>query len=225
VHYPNIYPIHDHALTIEFSNLISEQAHQQVMQLKYAIQKNPFDGFIESVPAYSSIAIYFNQHTSAEDVKKYIHTYLSSNNEYPEQGAGRKIELPVCYDPSFALDLSEVMQATGLDHESIIRLHTEHEFKVFMIGFLPGFAYMGTLPKELEVARKKTPSAKIPAGSVAIAGKQTGVYPSSSPGGWNVIGRTPIRMFNPDQPPYSYLQAGDSVRFKPISISEYQSLQ
>lgn len=205
--------------------MISEEAHQQVMQLKRAIEKNPFNGFIESVPAYSSLAIYFSPEVSSADVKTFIQAYETSKEKITVSGTYRQIEIPVCYDLTFAIDLPDVMHATGLDHESIIRLHTATEFNVFMIGFLPGFAYMGTLPNELVVARKKTPSAKIPPGSVAIAGKQTGIYPSSSPGGWNVIGRTPIKMFDPENPPYSYLQAGDRVRFKSIPLSEYQAPQ
>lgn len=221
--YPRIYPIHDHALTIEFSTLISEEVHRKVMQMKRVIEKNSFDGLVELVPAYTSLTVYFRPPASQIEVHAILQEQASNLEESDEEEVHRKIEIPVCYDPSLAVDLEIVMQSTGLDHDSIVRLHTENEFKVYMIGFMPGFAYMGTLPSALEIGRKKTPSLNIPSGSVAIAGKQTGIYPSTSPGGWNVIGRTPVRMFDPEQPPYSYLQAGDRVRFKAISLPDYES--
>jgi len=224
VHYPRIYPIHDYALTIEFSNLINEASHQQVMQLKREMEDNPFSGYVESVPAYSSLTVYFTAPATAERVMQEMQSRMKSSNTSAVHTASRKIEIPVCYDSSFAIDLEAVMESTGLDHEAIVQMHTANEFNVYMIGFLPGFAYMGTLPAALETARKKTPSTKIPPGSVAIAGKQTGIYPAASPGGWNVIGRTPVRMFDPERPPYSYLQAGDRVQFNPISLSAYESL-
>jgi len=108
--------------------------------------------------------------------------------------------------------------------EDIVALHTSIEYRVYMIGFIPGFPYMGTLPTALEVPRKQTPSMKIPAGSVAIAGKQTGIYPAEVPGGWQVIGRTPLKMFDPSTTPCSFLNAGDIVQFKPITPRNVQSI-
>ena len=215
-----IYSIHDQAITFEFAEIISEEINIHVISLKNAIEKNPFNGFLECVPAYTSLTVYFNKEVNKNEVINIIKTHniqLSTiNNQKPTD---IKI-IPVCYE--MGEDLPSVAAQLNIDQEDIINAHSNHAYRVYMIGFTPGFPYMGPLPTVLEIERKKSPSLNIQPGSVAIAGKQTGIYPSNSPGGWHVIGRTPINMFDKNRTPTCFLQAGDMVQFKPITKKEFE---
>ena len=214
-----IYSIHDQAITFEFAEIISEEINIHIISLKDAIEKNPFNGFLECVPAYSSLTVYFNNIHKDEviEIVSEINSTLSTQNRQPKS---KIIPIPVCYE--MGEDLSSVASQLNSSEKDIILLHSEQTYRVFMIGFTPGFPYMGTLPKLLEMERKKTPSLNIQPGSVAIAGKQTGIYPTNSPGGWHVIGRTPINMFDKKRTPACFLQAGDMVQFKPITKKEFE---
>ena len=220
---PRIYNIHDQAITIEFSQEISEATNMRVIALQHAIESSPFKGLIECVPAYGSLTVYFSASVSASEVRLLLSDLSAqvSNTVHGSSLFGKKICIPVCYDPSLGMDLPWVSSHLNLSLEEIISLHTSFSYRVFMIGFIPGFPYMGTLPSALEVPRKQTPSLKIPMGSVAIAGKQTGIYPAEVPGGWQVIGRTPLKMFDPFASPCSFLNAGDIVQFKPITLEAF----
>ena len=218
---PRIYEIHDQALTIEFSTIISEESNLKVMQLHVFLNGHPFKGFIESVPSYSSLTIYFNEEISSQEVKVYVIDVLEKNISSffssAENTSSTKHIIPVCYDLSFGLDLVDVAEEKNLSIDEIITLHTSQTFRVYMIGFVPGFAYMGTLPSNLETKRKNIPRLEVPKGSVAIAGLQTGIYPATIPGGWNILGRTPINLFDKTKEPCSFLQAGDLVQFQSIT--------
>jgi len=220
---PRIYNIHDQAITIEFAQEISESTNMRVIALQHAIESNPFKGLIECVPAYGSLTVYFSANVSSSEVRLLL-SDLSAQVSDTVHGSslfGKKICIPVCYDPSLGVDLPWVSSHLNLSLEEIISLHTSFSYRVYMIGFIPGFPYMGTLPEQLEVPRKQTPSLKIPMGSVAIAGKQTGIYPAEVPGGWQVIGRTPLKMFDPFSSPCSFLNAGDLVQFNPITLDAF----
>ena len=193
----------------------------QVIAVQHAIESNPIKGFIEAVPAYGSLTVYFNDQVSAAVVRSWLSDLSAEVSNTSIATEGKKISIPVCYDPSLGTDLDWVAAHLNLSIEDIINLHSSISYRVYMIGFIPGFPYMGTLPTALEVPRKQTPSMKIPAGSVAIAGKQTGIYPAEVPGGWQVIGRTPLRMFDPSSTPCSFLNAGDIVQFKPITLEAF----
>lgn len=223
---PRIYEIHDQALTIEFSTIISEESHLKVMQLHVFLNGHPFKGFIESVPAYSSLTIYFNEEISSQEIKVYVIDVLEKNissfSSSAENTSSTKHIIPVCYDLSFGLDLGDVAKEKNLSIDEIITLHTRQTFRVYMIGFVPGFAYMGTLPSTLETKRKNIPRLEVPKGSVAIAGLQTGIYPSTIPGGWNILGRTPINLFDKTKEPCSFLQAGDLVQFQSITKEAFE---
>lgn len=218
---PRIYNIHDQAITIEFAAEINEATNMQVIALQHAIESSPFIGFIECVPAYGSLTVYFNEHVSAAGVRSLLSDLSAQASDTSFATEGKQISIPVCYDPSLGTDLPWVSSHLNLSLEEIISLHTSVVYRVYMIGFIPGFPYMGTLPEQLEVPRKQTPSLKIPMGSVAIAGKQTGIYPAEVPGGWQVIGRTPLRMFDASTSPCSFLNAGDIVQFKPITLETF----
>lgn len=217
---PRIYEIHDQALTIEFSTIISEESHLKVMQLHAFLNGHPFKGFIESVPSYSSLTIYFNEEISSQEVKVYVIDVLEKNISSlssAKNTSSTKHIIPVCYDPTYGLDLVNVAEEKKLSVDEIIAMHTSQTFRVYMIGFVPGFAYMGTLPSNLETKRKNIPRLEVPKGSVAIAGLQTGIYPAAIPGGWNILGRTPINLFDKTKEPCSFLQAGDLVQFQSIT--------
>ena len=223
---PHIYEIHDQALTIEFSTIISEESHLKVMQWHALLNQHPFKGFIESVPAYSSLTIYYDEEISSQEVKLFVSDLLENNSS--SFGSTRtaissnKHIIPVCYDPSYGLDIVAVAEEKHLSIDEIIALHTIQTFHVYMIGFVPGFAYMGTLPSILETKRKNIPRLEVPKGSVGIAGLQTGIYPSTIPGGWNILGRTPINLFDETKEPCSFLQAGDLVQFQSITKEAFE---
>ena len=226
---PKLYAIHDQALTIELSTSISEEINLLILQLHALLNTYPFDGFIESVPAYSSLTVYFTEHTTLSAVETILlQRYTecvessSSRNNILHADSTRHI-IPVCYDLEFGLDLEEVASSCNLTIQEVINLHTSISFRVYMIGFVPGFAYMGTLPAALETKRKNNPRLTVPEGSVAIAGLQTGIYPATIPGGWNILGKTPVNMFDKKSEPCSMLRAGDCVQFKAISKKEFET--
>ena len=224
---PRIYAIHDRALTIEFSTSISEEINLLVLQLHASLETNPFDGFIESVPAYSSLTVYFKEDVSITKVETtllehYTQCIASSSTNIANAIQSAKHIIPVCYDIEFGLDLEEVATTCKLSIQEVIAIHTSIEFRVYMIGFVPGFAYMGTLPVALETKRKNNPRLAVPEGSVAIAGLQTCIYPATIPGGWNILGKTPVKMFDKTKEPCSFLQVGDTVQFKSITKKEFE---
>ena len=228
---PRIYSIHDRAITIEFSQTIDEHINMQVIAWQQEIESNPFPGFIECVPAYSSLTIYFGADCNVDDLKNQLQkkiTITENKNHFNTSSKNQDeqtIEIPVCYDSQFGYDLPLLSSALKLSIEKIIQIHSEHIYRVYMIGFIPGFPYMGVLPQQLETSRKQNPSLKIPAGSIGIAGKQTGIYPTEIPGGWQIIGRTPLTIFNKLNEPACLLKAGDNVRFSPISKKEFDQFQ
>jgi inhibitor of KinA len=242
---PRIYAIHDQALTIEFADSISESIHARVIALQKKLEADPIPGLIEIVPSYSSLTVYFdpgpipvlNKNTTvkawllqhAEKTGHAVDLSLDSSNDsnngnHPKKDHGpiekqgnSIVEIPVCYDATLGFDLHWVARQLGMLPEEVVRLHASASYRVYMIGFIPGFAYMGTLPEALEVPRKKTPVSSVPAGSVALAGRQTGIYPAAIAGGWQVIGRTPLKLFDKKRNPVCLLKAGDLVRFTSIS--------
>jgi len=232
--FPRIYAIHDQAVTIELGNEIDETINLDVINLKNDIETNAFDGFIECVPAYCSLTIYFDEKTTSNTVVDEIKNRQQALKSESSSLASNKTDditlritntiiIPVCYDVEFGTDLVWLSDYLKLSIHEIIALHTKEIFRVYMIGFIPGFAYMGTLPEQLESPRKATPASSIPIGSVAIAGKQTGIYPAEVPGGWQIIGRTPKVLFDKNRNPSSLLKAGNRVQFKSINKQEFES--
>ena len=200
----NIISLSESALLIQFGNEINMHLHEQVMLAKEILEGNPFDGFIETVPAYNSLAVYFNpfkiirgRTSIADTVKKEIELRLTVNHDRPKSSHTQcLITIPVCYDESFGIDLITLSEKLQLSTEELIQLHCSKTYKVYMTGFTPGFPYMGTLDERLFTNRKTSPRTKVEKGAVAIAGNQTGIYPLNSPGGWNIIGRTPMQLFD-----------------------------
>ena len=220
---PEILPYGDGALLVRFKQEIDIGIHRQVMQLAERIEQARLPGFRYLIPAYCTLTVAFNPDVAPfETWQEIIGTQLRKKTTAIEPKTHTNTHtIPVCYDLPFAVDMPEVEAITGLPAQEIVEIHTHTAFRVFMLGFLPGFAYMGSVPDALYCPRKATPRKKVPVGSVGIAGKQTGIYPSEAPGGWRIIGRTPMSVFDPGRDQPFLFQPGDTVRFKAIPASEW----
>ena len=222
---PKVAPLGDQAMLVSYPSTINSNTHQQVLALQSAIERQQVTGITFLQPAYCSLTIGFDPNLVGYAQLKQIVRKLCDKTVDPKAVKGRLISIPVCYEEPYALDLKEISNQTGLKKKEIIDLHTSNQYQVFMLGFLPGFPYLGVLPEILHLPRKKTPRLKIPEGSVGIAGLQTGIYPASSPGGWNILGNTPLPIFDASTEDPFLLRAGDLVRFKAIGIEEYQRIK
>lgn len=226
-----IYYLSEQAVTIAFEPEISETQLRQITAFNKLINQNPFPGFRCTVPAYHTISVFYDpvkairSSLQGADCFKKVSWWLQKLKFEPENmqvNEANTITIPVCYGKDFGPDLEELAKLHRLTTEEVISLHSAAVYKVYMIGFVPGFAYLGGLSALLDTPRKAIPRQKITAGSVGIAGKQTGVYPMETPGGWQIIGRTPLKLFDADRSQPALLKAGDSVIFKPISADEFQ---
>lgn len=225
-------PLSESAILLSFGNTIDLATHEIMIKTKIKIETNPFIGFIETVPAYNSLAVYYNPleiKKEAESISDYViiqlkHILENKSASVKPNLLATVIEIPVCYDDEYGIDLQELSQQLKLKKEEIIQLHHSQTYKVFMIGFTPGFPYMGILNEQLFTKRKQQPRTSLPPGSVAIAGNQTGIYPLSTPGGWNIIGRTALKLFDKENNNPFLLNAGDTVKFSPVSGKEFKEL-
>ena len=226
-----IFPLGDSALTIDFGNTIDIEINNYVLGLFHHFKGGNNTGIIDIVPAYSSLTFYYNvgiirqitsNKTAFETVKQVIEQELYEVLE-PETKQLRKIRIPVCYSSTFGPDLPFIASEKNIASEQIIQLHTSRLYTVYMIGFLPGFPYMGEVDDAIVIPRKKQPRTKVPQGAVGIAGKQTGIYPLESPGGWQIIGRTPLKLFDNGKVHPVLLEPGDSVQFYPITEDEFEN--
>jgi inhibitor of KinA len=227
-----IFPLGDTALTIDFGNHIDVEINKKVIALFHHLQQYPVPGIIEAVPAYSTITIHYDVYavyakiSTGETVFAYVEKQLQKIIEKPVQNKTaheRLVKIPVCYDHEFATDLNYLAAVKNISMEEVIQIHSSKEYKVFMLGFLPGFSYMGEVDEKIAIARKHQP-VNVSAGSVGIAGKQTGIYPFASPGGWQIIGRTPVKLFDATKEEPALFRAGDTVQFYPISKNEFEKI-
>lgn len=219
-----IAPASDSSLFIGLGNEISIDAHRQVISLFHAIQ-NIQDARIRNLhPAYASLLIDFDPFRLTHEELESIVAPLLSSPLLPCPEPAPVLEIPVCYDGDFAPDLTSVAHHTSLSGEQVVALHSGGDYFVYFLGFSPGFAYLGGVPRELHVPRLASPRKRVSAGSVGLAGGQTGIYPHDSPGGWQLIGRTPLRMFVPSAELPSRLQLGDRVHFRRITRDEFDRL-
>ncbi|MEA3569511.1 5-oxoprolinase subunit PxpB [Paenibacillus phoenicis] len=236
--FPVITPLGDSALIVTFGDSIQKSTHVKVRKLAEHLEHHPFPWMIETVPAFTSVTIYYDVMKLLEEAEKQedqartltpyqlaeelvtelLHT-LRDVNASP----ARIIEIPVCYGGEWGPDLETVAFRNGLTPQDVINIHTSADYLVYMLGFAPGFAYLGGMSKLIATPRRETPRLSIPAGTVGIAGDQTGVYPIDTPGGWQLIGKTPIELFKPQQMPPTLLQAGDIVRFYSITREQFEA--
>jgi inhibitor of KinA len=225
-----IIPLSQSSILLSFGSEINLKLHEQVMYAKHLIESNPFEGLIETVPAYNSLAVYYNplqikktEETIAASVEQIIKPILETDSEAQLTKKEKIITIPVCYDPEFGIDIEELSTLLQLSTEQIIFLHTGKLYKVFMTGFTPGFPYMGTVDDQIITKRRSSPRISVEQGSVAIAGTQTGIYPLNTPGGWNIIGKIPLKLFDKTKKKPFLLKAGDDVRFERISKKEFEN--
>jgi inhibitor of KinA len=223
----SIYPLGDSAMTLDLGNCIDEQLNTRALAVYGWLGAHPLEGITDRIIAYSSVSVFYDptgtcDRTAVAEWLLEAWQQTDFNTSIPHQTHPRDISIPVCYEGEYAPDLGEVARHTGLASEELIRLHISIEYRIYMIGFLPGFPYMGKVDPRLEMPRKMRPVPVI-AGGVGIAGMQTGVYPLTSPGGWHIIGRTPLRLFDRQAYPPVLLRTGDRVRFYPVSTAEFMA--
>jgi len=230
------YALAEHAITLEFGNEIDEHVAEKVSSFKALLNEYPFTGMLSLVPAYTTLSIFFDPlavilNPSLEGIDCYekVMNYLA---QIEEKLSARKstlqpdvLSIPVCYGNEHGPDLREVANHTNLSPSEVISMHSSAVYKVHMIGFTPGFAYLGGMADQLSTPRKKTPARAVAAGSVGIAGTQTGIYPIQSPGGWQIIGCTPLKLFEIERSAPALLKAGDVVKFESITIEEFNKLK
>jgi inhibitor of KinA len=221
--FPRYLPFGDAALVVEFGDTIDSKINQRVFALQNAITEAKIQGVDELVPTYRSLLIHYNLLKKNYDQLISEVKNLANRSTEPNAKTARKIIIPVVYGGEYGLDLSGVADWHGLTEEQVVKMHSEKEYRVYMIGFVAGFPYLGEVANEIATPRLETPRLKVPAGSVGIAEKQTGIYPCEAPGGWRIIGRTPLKLFDLKQEPPALLNPGDSVRFKPITETEYKA--
>lgn len=234
-------PLGDAAVTVELGSGVDPETHRLVTLFSAYLEDHPPAGMIEYVPAYTSVTIHYDPLqvyksvlTQSEEgtesdwlalspyeiMQRRIRDMFDQLQSH-EETTPKLVEIPVCYGGEFGPDLEEVAAHNQLTVEEVIRIHCSRDYLVYMLGFAPGFPYLGGMDKRIATPRKKTPRLTIPRGSVGIAGEQTGIYPIETPGGWQLIGRTPVSLFLPDRHPPTLLQAGNRIRFYPISREEY----
>ena len=213
----------DRGLLLEFGDEISREINEKVRRMALAIQAEAIEGIIETVPTYRSLLIIYNPTTlSIEDLKKRLDLIEEGLRETPLPEP-KLISIPVVYGGIYGPDLEGVAKYLQSSPEEVIRLHCSQPYLIYMIGFMPGYPYMGELPQALVIPRLKTPRLIVPKGSVAIAQRQTGIYSMESPGGWQILGRTPVELFDPEKDPPALLQMGDFVQFYPVTEMEFEN--
>jgi len=212
----------DSALIINLADDVSDSSRllARVLSAAATIDRAKLPGVVDVTSSYESVAVFFDLPQVEPDIEDKIRVLIASAG-VRVSGKKRRVEIPVCYDEEFALDLDRVANHTSLTPDAIVTLHSSAEYTVACIGFMPGFPFLAGLPQPLRVPRLENPRTKVLAGSVAIANAQAGVYPLESPGGWNVLGRTPLQLFRVNESPPTLLRPGDRVQFRKITRAQF----
>ena len=220
-----ILTVGDCAVSVEFGQEISLEINHKVMALKTVLERKPITGLVELVPTYCSLLIQYDpmelRYGQLRDRLEALVTQLDEVEMPPKQ----VVEIPVAYGGEYGPDLGEVARAHNISEEEVIKLHSEPEYPIYMLGFVAGFPYLGGMNKAIATPRKKSPRLKIEAGSVGIAGEQTGIYSVESPGGWQIIGRTPLKLYDVNRNEPVLLKAGQYIKFKPITKEEFRAME
>jgi inhibitor of KinA len=223
-------PLGDRAVMITLGAAIDEATHRLVRSASVRIDRRPPAGFLDQVPAFTSIAVHYDPLIAARGTTKTPYARVVEELTAALDGLtaeklppARLVEIPVCYGGAMGPDLDDVARGHDMTAEEVVRLHTSGDYLVYMVGFMPGFAYLGGLSPKLATPRRTTPRTVVPAGTVGIGGSQTGVYPLDSPGGWNLIGKTPLAIFDIGRAQPALLATGDRVRFRAITETEFRN--
>lgn len=218
---PEYLPVGDLAVRVAFGEEISPRVNDQVRRFCHCLQAEPIWGVTEWVPGYATVTVYYQPWTvSYQALCLALEGRVRAGEDLPLPFL-RRVEIPVCYGGQWGPDLDALAAAHDLTPAQVIAQHTAPSYLVYFLGFLPGFPYLGGLAASLATPRRATPRPRVPAGAVGIAGAQTGVYPLETPGGWQIIGQTPLRLYAPDRQPPALLAAGDQVRFVPITEQQF----
>lgn len=224
--FPYVHITGERSIRFAFGSEVGKETFNRVQQFCEMVEKESHLYMEEVVPSYLTVTVYLKK--DLKDKGPFIQSLLMKWQRH-FQGEGfketRKLRIPVCYDGEFGLDMERVMSHTGLSRGEIITLHSSTLYTVYMIGFLPGFPYLGELNEKLATPRLHTPRLKVPKGTVGIGGSQTGIYPLESPGGWNIIGKTPIDIYDPNREEPFFIRAGDQLQFYPISKEEFWEMK
>ncbi|MDD6657533.1 MAG: 5-oxoprolinase subunit PxpB [Lachnospiraceae bacterium] len=218
-------PVGDQAILCEFGNKIDEKINDEVQALTRQIKSASFPGVVEILPTYRSLLVFYD--SSQISYKKLSKKIGSFHRDSTGQEAGsKKIRIVPClYGGEYGPDLSDMADQLGMSEAEIINIHKSVDYKIYMLGFLPGFVYLGGLDERIHMPRLDVPRTKIPERSVGIGGNQTGVYPMESPGGWRLIGSTPLNFYNPASNPPVLCEAGEYIRFEPVTKQEYERIR
>lgn len=219
--FPRILPLGDSGVTVEFGDSIAPATNDQVIAFAQELDTLTISGVVDVAPTYRSVSVYFDPLLIDPDTLERRLRELAANLPQKPTGTGRMIEIPVAYGVDLGPDLADVARLAGVSEQEVVALHGSTDYRVYMLGFSPGFPYLGTVPATIAIPRLAEPRTKVPAGSVGIAGTQTGIYPQESPGGWRLIGRTPVKLYDPQGSRPFLLEPGDHVRFVEISYEEY----
>lgn len=227
----HLHPMGENAIIIELGQEMNTLTHEKVQVLSAYFEDHPLDWVVEYVPAFTTVTVYYDPfkltsaiRQSTELPSTYVCRQLESLLSKLTLGVEKEpriVDIPVCYGGELGPDLETVARLNDLTTEEVIHIHSTGDYIVYMIGFAPGFPYIGGMSEKIAAPRLASPRLRIPERSVGIAGKQTGIYPIETPGGWQLIGRTPIHLFRPNDESPSLLKAGDNIRFTPISYKEY----
>ena len=224
---PRIFPLGDHAITVSLGNSIDEEINRRVFSIFCYLKKQSFAFILDVIPAYASLSVVYDVMSIRNMGVKSSYNYMNDLMQNALQQAPhivsepRKISVPVCYHESVGPDLATLSQEKMLSIDKIVEIHSSSLYRVYMLGFLPGFTYMGKVNDRIAMPRKAVPNKTVRAGSVGIAGTQTGIYPVDSPGGWNIIGRTPLQIFDAHNEQPCLFEPGDQVKFEPITLDEF----
>lgn len=222
---PRFLPAGDKALSVELGNSISPEINRRVRDLFGAIENQGIPGIVDLVPTYRSLLVYYDPlRLPLPELEERL-TALEQHLDQAAVKPPRAVEIPTLYGGEHGPDLGHVAEYNGLSPEEVIQIHSGTEYLVYAMGFTAGFPYLGGMSERIATPRLQTPRTVIPAGSVGIAERQTGIYPVESPGGWQIIGRTPVQLFDPGQDPPVLVEAGDYVRFIPITEDAYHDIQ
>lgn len=220
------HPLGDTGLQVLFGSEISEETNQQIRLFVDYLREHNMEGVIEWVPAYTTLTIFYQpDKIVCKDLCKKLEDIQDSLQKADFQSQSTVYEIPVLYGGEVGPDLSEVASYHKLSEDEVVSIHSAKPYLIYMMGFVPGFPYLGGMPKQIATPRRENPRAKIEAGSVGIAGEQTGVYPLETPGGWQIIGRTPVKLYDPEREEPILLSAGSYIRFVPVDQKEYEEIK
>ncbi|MBP1971147.1 inhibitor of KinA [Virgibacillus natechei] len=215
----------DRGLRIQFGETISPDTNQQVRIFCMLLEKERITGVVEWLPTYTAISIFYDPYVISYDILKQRVLGMKDKIYHTDLPAAEVIHIPVCYGGEMGPDLLTVAEQNGLDERDVISIHSNKDYLIYMIGFTPGFPYLGGMSDEIATPRLSEPRPAITPGSVGIADQQTGIYSMETPGGWQLIGRTPLKLYDPTSASPILLQAGNYIRFFPVSMEEYKTIE